>query len=125
MLGKGESRAGVDLAEHVCVAAVAGLVSEALDLEIRAGVHTGECEVSDGKIVGVAVSVLESTPEVIRTTMVSPRRLIYTGLSTRGEETGWLIHGRALLTINSPRPGTVVASPVNRNEPPRLGNMSS
>ena len=30
---------------------------EALDLEIRAGVHTGECEVSDGKIVGVAVSV--------------------------------------------------------------------
>jgi class 3 adenylate cyclase len=29
----------------------------ALDLEIRAGVHTGECEVSDGKIVGVAVSV--------------------------------------------------------------------
>ena len=30
---------------------------EALDIEIRAGVHTGECEVSDGKIVGVAVSV--------------------------------------------------------------------
>jgi len=29
----------------------------ALDLAIRAGVHTGECEVSDGKIVGVAVSV--------------------------------------------------------------------
>jgi class 3 adenylate cyclase len=29
----------------------------ALDLEIRAGVHTGECEVSDGKIVGVAVSI--------------------------------------------------------------------
>jgi class 3 adenylate cyclase len=28
-----------------------------LDLEIRAGVHTGECEVSDGKIVGVAVSI--------------------------------------------------------------------
>jgi class 3 adenylate cyclase len=28
-----------------------------LDLEIRAGIHTGECEVSDGKIVGVAVSI--------------------------------------------------------------------
>ena len=30
---------------------------QALDLEIRCGVHTGECEVSDGKIVGVAVSI--------------------------------------------------------------------
>ena len=29
----------------------------ALELEIRAGLHTGECEVSDGKIVGVAVSI--------------------------------------------------------------------
>lgn len=29
----------------------------ALDLDIRAGLHTGECEVSDGKIVGVAVSI--------------------------------------------------------------------
>ncbi len=29
----------------------------ALDLEIRSGVHTGECEISDGKIVGVAVSI--------------------------------------------------------------------
>jgi class 3 adenylate cyclase len=28
-----------------------------LELEIRAGLHTGECEVSDGKIVGVAVSI--------------------------------------------------------------------
>jgi class 3 adenylate cyclase len=28
-----------------------------LDVEIRAGVHTGECELSDGKIVGVAVSI--------------------------------------------------------------------
>lgn len=27
------------------------------DVEIRAGVHTGECEVSDGKVVGVAVSI--------------------------------------------------------------------
>ena len=29
----------------------------ALDLEIRAGLHTGECEVSDGKIAGIAVSI--------------------------------------------------------------------
>src|SRR5262249_18614832 len=29
----------------------------ALAVEIGSGVHTGECEVSDGKIVGVAVSV--------------------------------------------------------------------
>lgn len=28
-----------------------------LDVQIRAGVHTGECELSDGKIVGVAVSI--------------------------------------------------------------------
>ena len=28
-----------------------------LDLEVRAGVHTGECETSDGKVVGVAVSI--------------------------------------------------------------------
>jgi pimeloyl-ACP methyl ester carboxylesterase len=29
----------------------------ALDLEIRAGLHTGECEVSDGKVAGIAVSI--------------------------------------------------------------------
>jgi class 3 adenylate cyclase len=28
-----------------------------LELEIRAGVHTGECEVSDGKVAGIAVSI--------------------------------------------------------------------
>jgi len=28
-----------------------------LELEIRAGLHTGECEVSDGKIAGIAVSI--------------------------------------------------------------------
>jgi class 3 adenylate cyclase len=28
-----------------------------LDLEIRAGLHTGECEVTDGKIAGIAVSI--------------------------------------------------------------------
>ena len=26
-------------------------------LEVRAGLHTGECEVSDGKLVGIAVSI--------------------------------------------------------------------
>jgi class 3 adenylate cyclase len=30
---------------------------QALDLKIRAGLHPGECEVSDGKLVGVAVSL--------------------------------------------------------------------
>ncbi len=29
----------------------------ALELEVRAGLHTGECEVSDGKIAGIAVSI--------------------------------------------------------------------
>ena len=29
----------------------------AIGLEVRAGVHTGECEVHDGKIVGIAVSI--------------------------------------------------------------------
>jgi class 3 adenylate cyclase len=29
----------------------------ALEIEIRAGLHTGECEVSDGKIAGIAVSI--------------------------------------------------------------------
>ena len=28
-----------------------------IGLEVRAGLHTGECEVSDGKIVGIAVSI--------------------------------------------------------------------
>jgi class 3 adenylate cyclase len=30
---------------------------QGLDLDIRAGLHTGECEVSDGKIAGIAVSI--------------------------------------------------------------------
>ena len=30
---------------------------QGLDLEIRAGLHTGECEVTDGKIAGIAVSI--------------------------------------------------------------------
>jgi class 3 adenylate cyclase len=29
----------------------------AIGLEVRAGLHTGECEVSDGKVVGIAVSI--------------------------------------------------------------------
>jgi class 3 adenylate cyclase len=29
----------------------------AIGLEVRVGIHTGECEVSDGKIVGIAVSI--------------------------------------------------------------------
>jgi class 3 adenylate cyclase len=29
----------------------------AVGLEIRSGVHTGECEISDGKVVGIAVSI--------------------------------------------------------------------
>ncbi len=29
----------------------------AIGIDVRAGVHTGECEVSDGKIVGIAVSI--------------------------------------------------------------------
>ena len=28
-----------------------------IGIEVRAGVHTGECEVSDGKVVGIAVSI--------------------------------------------------------------------
>jgi class 3 adenylate cyclase len=38
----------------------ASVISDALrelDLEIRAGIHTGECEVTDGKIAGIAVSI--------------------------------------------------------------------
>jgi class 3 adenylate cyclase len=30
---------------------------QSLELEIRAGLHTGECEVSDGKVAGIAVSI--------------------------------------------------------------------
>ena len=31
--------------------------SGVLEIEIRAGLHTGECEESDGKITGIAVSI--------------------------------------------------------------------
>jgi class 3 adenylate cyclase len=39
-----------------CAQAVVGAVRD-LDLEVRAGVHTGECEVHDGKVAGLAVSI--------------------------------------------------------------------
>jgi class 3 adenylate cyclase len=39
-----------------CACAVRDAVAD-LGLEVRAGVHTGECEVMDGKVAGVAVSI--------------------------------------------------------------------
>ena len=39
-----------------CACAIRDAVGE-LGLEIRAGLHTGECEVMDGKVAGVAVSI--------------------------------------------------------------------
>ena len=39
-----------------CACAIRGALGE-LDLEVRAGLHTGECEVHDGKVAGIAVSI--------------------------------------------------------------------
>jgi class 3 adenylate cyclase len=39
-----------------CAQAVVGAVPE-LGLDVRAGVHTGECELHDGKVAGLAVSI--------------------------------------------------------------------
>jgi class 3 adenylate cyclase len=39
-----------------CARAIVGAVGE-LGLEVRAGLHTGECELHDGKITGVAVNI--------------------------------------------------------------------
>ena len=39
-----------------CACAIRGAIGE-LDLEVRAGLHTGECEVLDGKVAGIAVSI--------------------------------------------------------------------
>jgi pimeloyl-ACP methyl ester carboxylesterase/class 3 adenylate cyclase len=39
-----------------CACAIRGALGE-LDLEVRAGLHTGECEVLDGKVAGIAVSI--------------------------------------------------------------------
>jgi class 3 adenylate cyclase len=44
-------------ARAVLAAAAIGDSLRELGLEIRVGLHTGECEASDGKIVGVAVSI--------------------------------------------------------------------
>ena len=39
-----------------CAQAIAEAVSE-LGLEVRAGIHTGECEIHDGKVAGLAVAI--------------------------------------------------------------------
>jgi class 3 adenylate cyclase/pimeloyl-ACP methyl ester carboxylesterase len=39
-----------------CARTIVGAVSE-LDLTVRAGVHTGECELQDGKVTGIAVNI--------------------------------------------------------------------
>jgi len=39
-----------------CACAIRASLSD-LDLEIRAGLHTGECELLDGKVAGIAVSI--------------------------------------------------------------------
>jgi class 3 adenylate cyclase/pimeloyl-ACP methyl ester carboxylesterase len=39
-----------------CARSIVGGLRE-LDLEVRAGVHTGECELQDGKVTGIAVSI--------------------------------------------------------------------
>jgi class 3 adenylate cyclase len=44
-------------ARAVRAATAIGESLRALEIEVRAGVHTGECELSDGKFVGVAVSI--------------------------------------------------------------------
>jgi class 3 adenylate cyclase len=44
-------------ARAVRAATAIGESLRALEIEVRAGIHTGECELSDGKFVGVAVSI--------------------------------------------------------------------
>jgi len=39
-----------------CARAIVGAVGE-LGLDVRAGVHTGECELQDGKVAGIAVNI--------------------------------------------------------------------
>jgi class 3 adenylate cyclase len=39
-----------------CARSIVGAVGE-LGLDMRAGVHTGECELHDGKVAGIAVSM--------------------------------------------------------------------
>jgi class 3 adenylate cyclase len=40
----------------LCAQAISGAVGE-LELRIRSGIHTGECELQDGKLAGIAVSI--------------------------------------------------------------------
>jgi len=44
-------------ARAVQAAAAIGEALQTLELRIRSGLHTGECEVSDGKVAGIAVSI--------------------------------------------------------------------
>ena len=44
-------------ARAVQAASAIGEAMRALELQIRSGLHTGECEVSDGKVAGIAVSI--------------------------------------------------------------------
>jgi len=39
-----------------CARAIVGAVGD-IDLSVRAGVHTGECELQDGKVTGIAVNI--------------------------------------------------------------------
>jgi class 3 adenylate cyclase len=39
-----------------CARAIVGKIGD-LDLSVRAGVHTGECELQDGKVTGIAVNI--------------------------------------------------------------------
>lgn len=72
----------------------AGAIRDAvrqLDIEIRAGVHTGECELHDGKVVGIAVSIgariasLAGAGEVLVSSTV---RDLVAGSDLRFEERG-------------------------------------
>ena len=73
-----------------CAQAVADSVG-GIGLELRAGVHTGECEVHDGKLAGIAVSVgarvaaLAGAGEVLVTSTV---RDLVSGSGIEFEERG-------------------------------------
>jgi class 3 adenylate cyclase len=55
----------------------------ALDLEIRAGIHTGEVETIDGKVGGIAVAMVHVSPRVLRSSEVLVSQ---TGQGSRGWE---------------------------------------
>jgi pimeloyl-ACP methyl ester carboxylesterase len=56
-----------------CARAIVGAVAE-LDLSIRAGLHTGECELQDGKVAGLAVSIGARVAAA-----AAPRQVLVTG----------------------------------------------